>query len=93
MHVPSYPRVVALLLVLASFAGSAQAVEFDEKLKAPMVKDAAVLRTQAQSYAEKFTALQAASPQEFITQPRVGGGTLRSHLADPAGDRSATPAG
>jgi len=66
MHVPSYPRVVALLLVLASFAGSAQAVEFDEKLKAPMVKDAAVLRTQALSYAERFTALQAVSPLEVI---------------------------
>ena len=40
MHVPSYPRVVALLLMLAGFAGGAQAVEFDEKLKAPMVKGA-----------------------------------------------------
>jgi hypothetical protein len=31
-----------------------------------MVKDAAVLRSQAQSYIERFNALQAASPQEFI---------------------------
>ena len=35
MHVPSYPRIVAWLLMLASFAGVAQAVEFDEKIKAP----------------------------------------------------------
>jgi len=66
MHVPSYPRVVALLLMLASFAGGAQAVEFDEKLKAPMVKDAAVLRTDAQSYIAKFNTLKDASPQDVI---------------------------
>jgi len=66
MHVPSYPRVVALLLMLASFAGGAQAVEIDEKLKAPMVKDAAVLRTDAQSYIAKFNTLKDASPQDVI---------------------------
>ena len=61
MHVPIYPRVLALLLMLllASFAGSAQAVEFDEKIKAPMVKEPAALRNQAQSYVAKFAALQA----------------------------------
>ncbi|HEU5137131.1 MAG TPA: hypothetical protein VFU13_18430, partial [Steroidobacteraceae bacterium] len=70
MHVPSYPRVVALLLVLASFAGlagRAQAVEFDEKLRAPMVGAPAVLHTQAQSYIAKFNALKDASPREVIT--------------------------
>ena len=66
MHVSSYPRVAAFLLMLASFAGSALAVEFDEKIKAPMVKDAAVLRIEARSYGERFSALQAASPQEFV---------------------------
>jgi hypothetical protein len=65
MHVPSYPRVLALLLMLACCAGTAQAVEFDEKLKAPLVKEPAVLRSQAQSYVAKFNALQA-SPQELI---------------------------
>ena len=67
MHVPGYPRVVALLAVIAGFASSAQAVEFDEKIKAPMVKDAAVLRTQAESYVSKFTALKDADPRELIS--------------------------
>jgi len=65
MHVPSYPRALAMLLMLACFACSAQAVEFDEKVKAPMLKEPGALRTQAQSYVAKFAALQA-SPQELI---------------------------
>jgi hypothetical protein len=67
MHVPSYPRAAALLLVLANFAGSAQAVEFDEKIRAPMVSEPAALRTQAQSYIARFNALKDASPREVIT--------------------------
>jgi len=59
MHVSSYPRVLAMLGLLACCAGSAQAVEFDEKIKAPMVKEVAALRTQAQSYVEKFAEVQA----------------------------------
>jgi hypothetical protein len=56
-----------MLLMLACFAGAAQAVEFDEKVKAPMVKEPAVLRTQAQSYSAKFAALQESSPRELIS--------------------------
>jgi hypothetical protein len=67
MHVPSYPRVVALLAMLAGFAGDAQAVEFDEKLKAPLMKDPVALRSQAESYVAKFSALQAAGPRELIS--------------------------
>jgi hypothetical protein len=67
MHVPSYPRVVALVLMLAGIAGSAQAVEFDEKLKAPLMRDPVVLRSQAESYVSKFAALQAAGPRERIS--------------------------
>jgi hypothetical protein len=72
MYVPSYPRVLALLLMLACCAGAAQAVEFDERLKAPLVKEPAVLRTQAQSYVAKFNALQA-SPQELISNRALAG--------------------
>lgn len=67
MFVPSYPRLVALLLMLAGFAGGAQAVEFDEKLKAPLMKDPAALRSQAESYVARFTALQSAGPREMIS--------------------------
>jgi hypothetical protein len=42
-------------------------VEFDEKVKAPMVREPAALRTQAQSYVEKFGALKDAGPQELIS--------------------------
>jgi hypothetical protein len=66
MHVSSYPRVLALLLTLACCAGRAQAVEFNEMVKAPLVKDPVALRSQAQSYSAKFAALQA-SPQELIS--------------------------
>ncbi|HEU4778646.1 MAG TPA: hypothetical protein VFS58_02060 [Steroidobacteraceae bacterium] len=67
MHVPSYPRALALsLLVLASFAGSAQAVEFNERLKAPMMSEPGALRSQALSYVAKFSALQSAAPRELI---------------------------
>jgi hypothetical protein len=57
---------VALLLMLAGFASGARAVEFDEKLRAPMAREPAALRTQAQSYGEKFAALRAASPHDVI---------------------------
>jgi hypothetical protein len=66
MHVSSYPRVLALLLMLACCAGQAQAVEFDEKVKAPQVREPAVLRSQAQSYVTKFVALQDTGPQYLI---------------------------
>ena len=58
MHVPSYPRVVAWLFMLASFAGVAQAVEFDEKVKAPMARGGAELKTQAESYSASFARLR-----------------------------------
>jgi len=67
MHVSSYPRALAMLLMLAGFAGGAQAVEFDEKAKAPLVREPAALRTQAQSYVAKFAALKDAGPQELIS--------------------------
>jgi hypothetical protein len=71
MHVPSYPRVVAwlpvMVLMLASFAGRAQAVEFDEKLKAPKAMGGAELKTQAESYSASFALLRAGSPSEMVT--------------------------
>jgi hypothetical protein len=71
MHVPSYPRVLALLLMLASFAGGAQAAEFDngydERIKAPMAKGAAALKTQAESYSANFARLRTDSPAEMVT--------------------------
>ena len=67
MHVPSYPRAVAWLFMLASFAGVAQAVEFDEKVKAPMARGGGELKTLAESYSASFARLRTASPAEMVT--------------------------
>lgn len=71
MHVSSYPRAMAWLpavtLMLASFAGGAQAVEFDERVKAPMVKGGAEIKTQAETYAASFTKLSTASPMQLVS--------------------------
>lgn len=71
MRVPSYPRVLAwlpmMMLMLAGFAGRAQAVEFDEKIKAPMARGGAELKMQAESYSASFARLEGASPLEMVT--------------------------
>lgn len=73
MHVPSYPRVLAwlpmMMLMLASFTGSAHAVEFDEKIRAPMARGGAELKTQAEGYSASFARLRDASPAEMVTNP------------------------
>jgi hypothetical protein len=55
------------LALLAGLAGAAQAVEFDEKLKVPMVKGAPELKAMAESYSATFARLAAASPTETMT--------------------------
>jgi hypothetical protein len=55
------------MLILAGFAGLAQAVEFDEKIKAPMARGGAELKTQAESYSASFALLRAVSPVEMVT--------------------------
>jgi len=67
MHVSSYPRVFAWLLMLAGFTGHAQAVEFDEKVKAPMARTGVELKTQAESYSASFARLRDASPVEMVS--------------------------
>jgi hypothetical protein len=78
MHVPSYQVdrrrrpargavAAALLLWFASIAGVAQAVEFDEKLKAPMIRGGAELKSMAESYSAGFARLSTASPAEMVT--------------------------
>lgn len=60
MHVPSnpvpraprLPLAAAVIAMFAGVAGSAHAVEFDEKLKAPMSQDAAQLRSRTQAFSD-----------------------------------------
>jgi len=54
------------VLMLASLAGIARAVEFDESIKAPMMKDAGTLQGQAQSYSARFAELQDAGTEQLI---------------------------
>lgn len=56
-----------LMLALAGTGGLAQAAGFDEKLKAPMMKDAADLRTQIESFAPRYREIRAATPMQMIT--------------------------
>ena len=52
-----------LMLVLAAIT---QAAEFDEKLKAPTMKDTAELRSQAQAYSARFARVREASPEQLL---------------------------
>ena len=61
------PPIIALLgLALAALAGAAQAVDFDEKLKTPVMKSQADLRSQAQAYGTRFAAIRETAPEQFI---------------------------
>jgi hypothetical protein len=65
---PLRSRYTAVLCVaLSALAGAAQAVEFDEKLKAPQAKSAAEIRNLAENYSATFVRLEAASPEELVT--------------------------
>ena len=62
---------MALMACLAAHASSALAVEFDEKLKAPMMKNQAELHSQAQAYSARFAAVREAAPEQLIRNPAL----------------------
>jgi hypothetical protein len=67
-------RVAAgFVLMFATLSGIAAAVEFDERVKAPLMKDGAALRTQAQSYSARFATLRESGPEELITNQVLAG--------------------
>jgi hypothetical protein len=76
MHVTSYRRLInppqrgrvaaVLLLWLAGMASAAQAVEFDEKLKAPRAMGGAEIKSTAQSYSASFARVREASPVDLV---------------------------
>jgi hypothetical protein len=61
------PLAAVLMLALAGFGGLAQAVEFDEKVKAPMMKSVVEFSTQAKSFAVKYRETRAATPAQLVT--------------------------
>ncbi len=56
-----------LALVAAGAAAAVQAVEFDEKLKAPSVSEPAAFRAQAESFKSRAALLEDAGPRELMT--------------------------
>ena len=61
------PATVAFVVLLAGLAGFTQAVDFNEKLKAPIVMGAPQLKTMAENYSATVTRLAAASPTEMVS--------------------------
>ena len=61
------PFAAVLMLALAGAGGVADAAGFDQKLKAPMMKDAPDLKTQAQSLAAKYRAIREATPAHLVS--------------------------
>jgi hypothetical protein len=77
MHVPSNQcsrqsrrrrrsAAVALMALLGSLAGGAQAVEFDEKLKAPMVRNGAELKPKLDSHVQLMNRINAKAPIDQV---------------------------
>src|SRR6185369_7657604 len=61
------PRLLAAMLTAGvAIAGVAQAAGFDEKLKAPVMKDAGELRSQAQSVVSRIEQYADADPRQLI---------------------------
>jgi hypothetical protein len=61
------PLAAVLMLALASVGGIAYAVDFDEKIYSPAMKNAAVFKTQAQNFATKYREISAAMPEQAVT--------------------------
>jgi hypothetical protein len=55
------------MLALAGAGGLAHTAGFDEKLKAPMMKDAAIFKTEVQGFASKYRAVRDATPAQLVT--------------------------
>ena len=76
MHVPNSqhrsryrwrPPLAAAWLLALALTGSAQAVEFDASLRAPMMKSQGELKSQAQDYSAKFALISEAAPERLVT--------------------------
>jgi len=60
------PFAAAVVAMFASVVGIANAMEFDERVKAPQSKDAAELRTRAQSFSEHASQVRTAGAAAVI---------------------------
>jgi hypothetical protein len=61
------PLAAVLMLALAGLGGIANAAEFDENLREPMMKSAVETRAQAKSFTVKIREIRAATPAQLIT--------------------------
>jgi hypothetical protein len=65
------PALATLMVTLAGLISVAQAAEFDERLKAPMMKSQGELHLQAKAYAARFVAVRDATPEHLIRKPEL----------------------
>lgn len=63
------PAITSMLMF--ALATLAHAAEFDEKLKAPTMRDTGELRSQAQAFAARFDAARATSIERLIKDPAL----------------------
>lgn len=68
---PAFALVSRMLIVALALTRPAQAVEFDETIKAPMMKSPAALHSQAQAYAARFVAVRDTTPEQLIRNPAL----------------------
>jgi hypothetical protein len=66
MRLRGNPSRLLLALILAGTAAAAQAVEFDERVKAPSVTEPAAFRAQADSFKQRVRSLKEAGPRELM---------------------------
>ena len=60
------PRLMAAMVTGVAIAGVVQAAGFDEKLKAPTMRDAGELRSQAASFAVRYAEVRTATPDQLV---------------------------
>jgi hypothetical protein len=61
-----YRCLAVMLAAAAGVAGSAQAVEFDQRVKAPAMRNAAEFKAQAETFALKFNQVRDLNPKRVI---------------------------
>jgi hypothetical protein len=66
-HSMRRPLAAVLMLALAGAGGLAQAAEFDEKVKAPMMKSVAQTHVLAKEFGTRYREVRAATPSEVIS--------------------------
>ncbi len=80
MHVPNSqrrsrhrwrPPLTAAWLFALALTGSAQAVEFDAAVRAPMMKSQGEWKNQAQDFSARYKAIRESAPEQLVKEPAL----------------------